>query len=117
MLPFVAANIIEHPKIQYALVGDLTTFHCKTLGRDAFWLINNDAITDTRLDVKEKYEILGFSFSDSLHGLWGYHNLTMNVSGSESTNNTMIKCRVVDRYYRQIESNTVYLRVFTDLRE
>ena len=109
-----AANILEHPQTQCVLVGDLTTFNCKTFGRDAFWLINDQPITKTHPHNKERYESLGFSFNDLTHGSLGYHNLTMNVSASESINNTVIECRVLDRNWIQIESNAAYLNVFTD---
>ena len=76
------------------------------------------AITEAALATKQGYyESLGFSFTDSNHGLLGYHNLTMNVSASENLNSTMIECIVVDRNFHQIESNVAYLYVFTDLRK
>lgn len=117
MLPFYTAVILEHPQTQYILVGDITTFHCKTLGQDAFWSINEEAISETHLAIKEKYESQGFTFTDSTHGTWGYHNLTISVSVSENLNNTKIECTVVDGDFFLIDSNTAYLYVFTDLRK
>ena len=114
---FFAAEILEHPQAQYVLVSDKTTVYCKTIGQDAFWLINNKAISETHLATKRRYESLGFSFGDSDHGTWGYHNLTMNVSASESINSTTIKCIVVDHNFHQIESNAAYLYIFTDIRK
>jgi hypothetical protein len=73
------------------LVGDTATFHCKTLGQDAFWSVNDRTISETHLDTKREYESQGFIFGDSTHGRWGYHNLTMGVSASEGLNNTKIE--------------------------
>lgn len=115
--PFYTAIILEHPKTQYVLVGDTAIFHCKTLGQDAFWLINDRTISDTRPGNKEYYESLGFIFSGSPHGTWGYHNLTVDMPASESLNNTKIECIVIDRRYTQTETNIAYLYVFTDLRK
>ena len=80
------AVILESPQTQYVLVNDTATFHCKTHGaRDTYWVINGTAITISHPDEKTQYESLNFSFSDSSGA-----NLTINVSASESVNNTCI---------------------------
>ena len=58
---FYTAVILEHPQTQYVLVGNTATFHCKTLGQDAFWSINERTISETHLDIKREYESLGFT--------------------------------------------------------
>ena len=80
-------------------------------------MINDRTISDTHPNNKEYYESLGFIFSGSTHGTWGYHNLTINVLASESLNNTKIECTVIDGSYTQTETNIAYLYVFTDLRK
>ena len=117
MKSFYTAIILEHPQTQYVLVGNTATFHCKTLGQDAFWSINERTISETHLDIKREFESLGFTFIDSTHGTWGYHNLTINARASERSNSTKIECTIVDRNFFQIGSNIAYLYVFTDLRK
>lgn len=112
------SEFVEHPQTQYAVVGDRATFHCRVQGEDVYWLINNETITPVRPHVREKYEALGFVFSESSDTTGRNHNLSLNVSASETTNNSLIECRVIGHDYMVYDkSEKAYLRVFTNFRE
>lgn len=78
-------------------------------------MLNNEAIILARPDVKERYEMQGFTFNVSREGR--YFNLTLHVVASVDTNNTMIECRVVlDSEYNLMNSTKARLLVFTTFR-
>ena len=101
------------------MVGDTASFHCRATGDIVYWIINNETITSTHPDNKERYEAEGFVFSPLTDGsASNYHNLTVNVPASARTNNTLIECRVIgNNYYHIGDSEKAYLFVFSDLRK
>ena len=111
-------EILEHPQTQYSLVGDVAVFHCIARGQLAYWLINDQAITDTRADVRESFEERGFQFSESVDESDQRLNLTVTVEASEVTNNSLIECRALGQGYTlYVESEKAYLHVFLDFRK
>ena len=84
-------------------------FHCNTRAYEAYWLINGDAIEDARV---QQYTSQGFTFPMPLSSD-GFYNLTMTVTASVQTNNSVIRCRASDEYYnRRPLSEEAYLRVY-----
>ena len=115
---YIHAAILEHPKTQYALVGDVVAFHCRAMGQIVYWLINDDAVSDSKSDIRTSYEERGFQFNFSVHEL--HHNLTMTTAASAATNNSVIECRALRLgydYSHYVESRRAYLHVYVDFRK
>ena len=89
---FSLIEVIEHPQTQYALVGNKATFHCKTKGTSAYWLINGEAV---HVHAQSPFVAQGYMFNASTNDV--YKNLTMIAPASAQTNNTEIKCRAIGR--------------------
>ena len=113
---YIHVAILEHPRTQYALVGDVVAFHCGVMGQIAYWLINDDAVSDSKSDIRSSYEEQGFQFNFTVHEL--HHNLTMTTAASAATNNSVIQCKALGSdYIHYVESRRAYLHVYVDFRK
>ena len=73
--------------------GTNITFYSTSEGY-AHWMINNETPSDTHPHIEEKYTAQGFTFDYSVP-----NNLTLHVSASEKTNNSLIECWVISCDY------------------
>ena len=96
------------------LNGSNATFHCNTIGNNAYWMINNETIRYS--SVKQKYTARGFTFDHpETHCHQGYCNLTLHVLASEDTNQSLIECWVISSGYTSSDrSQKANLLVFVN---
>ena len=85
--------ILRGPENITAPIGAVATFHCLAQGDDAFWEINDTAITEYEEDRAPFIE-KGFMFSETINYETSTYNFSMTVNALPGNNNTRITCLV-----------------------